>query len=81
MVKHVTLKQSEEGWTATVATAHQMGDNLIAMGETLVHPNKESAWNTIENEVQNLDYENDTIIFNGLAAKSFTEIDDLVNEM
>ena len=75
MVKHVTLKQSEEGWTATVATAHQVGDNYVALGETQVYTSKELAWDSILNEVESLDYENDTIVFNGKKVESFEDIE------
>jgi hypothetical protein len=75
MEKHVTLKQSEDGWTATVATAQKKGENLVAMGESLVYSNKDKAWSTIVKDVQAIDFEEDTVIFNRKTVESFEDIE------
>jgi len=83
MKKHVNLNQSSnpEGWSASIATAHIYGDKAISMGESILYPNKDTAWNSIKNEAQNLDYEEDEILFNREPVNSYQEMLNMVNAL
>jgi len=80
---HVNLNQSEDpnGWTASIARVHNHGDKEMSMGESIVHPNKELAWNSIKNEAKNLNYEEDEILFNLTPVKDYLELENKVNEL
>jgi hypothetical protein len=67
------------GWTASVAIAHgALGQNQIAIGESIIYYSKQQAWDTIRNRVENLDYETDEIFFNYHRVDSFVTVQQMV---
>jgi hypothetical protein len=80
---HVNLHQSKnpEGWSASIATARVVGDKKISMGESMLYPNKEAAWKSIQREAQNLDYENDEVLFNQKAVNDYNDLVSKVSEL
>ena len=83
MKQHVNLHQTKDpdGWCASIATVRKVGDKEISMGESIVYQNKETAWNSIKKEAQNLDYENDKILFNHKTVGSYDELEKLVDAL
>lgn len=71
------------GWTASVAIAHggKNGQNEIAIGESIIYPTKQQAWESIKDRVNNLDFENDEIYFNYQRVHSLEEVERLVEEL
>lgn len=66
----VNLKENKggfaSGWVASIGTAHGIkeGNNQIAFGESLIYPTKDTAWTSIRNKVERLDFVQDHIYFN-----------------
>lgn len=65
-----------EGWTASVARAYtaKNAPNEVAIGESIIYPSKENAWESIQSHVQKLDYEQDEIWFNHRPVRSYEEV-------
>ena len=80
---HVDLHQTEnpDGWFAAVALTRKAGKNEIALGESIIYQNRETAWNSIQKEVQGLDYENDEIFFNHKPVKDYNELEKLLEAL
>lgn len=83
MKVHVNLKQTTDpdGWTASVAIARKAGDKEISMGESLVYPNKDAAWSSIQKEVKSLDYDNDEISFNHKKVNDYSDLESRISKL
>ena len=73
---HVNVRQSTnpEGWSASIARTQTKGDKEIAMGESILYPTKEAAWESIQKKAETLDYENDEILINSKPVGSFSDL-------
>lgn len=54
------------GWVASIGIAHGTagGNKQIAFGESEIYPTKDTAWTSIRNRVERLDFGQDHIYFN-----------------
>jgi hypothetical protein len=82
---HVNLHQSQnpDGWCASIARVHKpKGAKVeISQGESIVYPNKDAAWNSIQNGVKKLDYENDEIYFNTKKVENYDDLESKVDDI
>jgi len=65
-----------EGWTVSVARAYTVKNapNAVAIGESIIYPSREKAWESIQAGVEKLDYEHDEIMFNNRPVESYEEV-------
>ena len=49
--------QNPDGWAASIARAYvpKGSKNEIAQGESIIYPNKEAAWNSVQKDAKKLD--------------------------
>lgn len=71
------------GWTAGVGRPRKStdGKTAITMTESLIYPTKEQAWETIKKQVENLDFDKESVVFNQQEVTSLQEVQDAINEL
>ena len=73
--------QNSDGWTASIARSYASkgAKSEVAIGESEVYPSKETAWNSIKKEVQDLDYNKDEIYFNNKKVDGYDTLEGKVD--
>ncbi|MEM1406297.1 MAG: hypothetical protein AAGG59_05940 [Bacteroidota bacterium] len=72
-----------QGWFATVSKTFRPegAANTLAQGESVLYPNKEAAWQSIQKRVEELDYDNDEVIFNAKPVDSYDSVLSMVKKL
>ena len=56
-------------------------ENEIAIGESVIYPTKQKAWESIKKRAEELDYKKDEIYFNHKNVHRFNKVEQLVDQL